>query len=46
MYRKGALALDADFAAYGWPESAARDTLSEEELEGRLLALNLGRGGG
>ena len=38
-------ALDAAvFAAYGWPESAAPDTLSEEELLGRLLALNLGRG--
>ena len=37
-------ALDtAVFAAYGWPESAAPDSLSEEELLGRLLALNLGR---
>ncbi len=37
-------ALDAAvFAAYGWPESAAPHTLSEEELLGRLLALNLGR---
>ncbi len=37
-------ALDsAVFAAYGWPESAAPDGLPEEELLGRLLALNLGR---
>ncbi len=40
-------ALDAAvFAAYGWPEAGAPDTLSEEELLGRLLGLNLGRGGG
>ena len=38
-------ALDsAVFAAYGWPESASPDELTEEELLGRLLALNLGRG--
>ena len=40
-------ALDAAvFAAYGWPESAAPDSLSEEELLGRLLGLNLARAGG
>ena len=39
-------ALDgAVFAAYGWPESVAPESLSEEELLGRLLGLNLGRGG-
>ena len=39
-------ALDAAvFAAYGWPESAAPSELGEEELLGRLLALNLGQGG-
>ncbi len=37
-------ALDAAvFAAYGWPEAAAPDSLSEEELLGRLLGLNLAR---
>ena len=37
-------ALDAAvFAAYGWPEADAPDSLPEEELLGRLLALNLGR---
>ena len=37
-------ALDAAvFAAYGWPESAAPDSLPEEELLGRLLAVNLAR---
>ena len=36
--------LDATvFAAYGWPE--APDELGEEELLGRLLALNLARAG-
>ena len=41
-------ALDAAvFAAYGWPEADAEpDSLSEEELLGRLLALNLARAGG
>ena len=40
-------ALDsAVFAAYGWPESVAPSELGEEELLGRLLAVNLGRGGG
>ena len=40
-------ALDsAVFAAYGWPEADAPESLSEEELLGRLLALNLQRGGG
>ncbi len=40
-------ALDsAVFAAYGWPEADAPDELSEEELLGRLLAVNLARGGG
>ena len=39
-------ALDsAVFAAYGWPESVSPSELGEEELLGRLLALNLGRGG-
>ena len=39
-------ALDtAVFAAYGWPESVAPSELGEEELLGRLLAVNLGRGG-
>ncbi len=39
-------ALDGTvFAAYGWPESVAPEALSEEELLGRLLGLNLGRGG-
>ena len=38
--------LDAAvFAAYGWAEADAPDKLGEEELLGRLLALNLGRGG-
>ena len=38
--------LDAAvFAAYGWPESVAPESLSEEELLRRLLGLNLGRGG-
>ena len=38
--------LDAAvFAAYGWPESVAPESLSEEELLGRLLGLNLGRSG-
>ena len=37
-------ALDtAVFAAYGWPESAAPSELGEEELLGRLLAVNLAR---
>ena len=37
-------ALDAAvFAAYGWPESGAPEELGEEELLGRLLAVNLGR---
>ena len=36
--------LDAAvFAAYGWPEADAPASLSEEELLGRLLALNLER---
>ena len=40
-------ALDtAVFAAYGWPESVSPSELGEEELLGRLLAVNLGRGGG
>ncbi len=39
-------ALDsAVFAAYGWPESVSPSELGEEELLGRLLAVNLGRGG-
>ena len=39
--------LDAAvFAAYGWVEADAPDALGEEELLGRLLALNLGRAGG
>ena len=39
-------ALDAAvFAAYGWPESVAPSELGEEELLGRLLGVNLGRGG-
>ena len=39
-------ALDAAvFAAYGWPEAGAPAELGEEELLGRLLALNLERGG-
>ena len=38
--------LDAAvFAAYGWPESVAPESLSEEELLRRLLGLNLGRSG-
>ncbi len=38
--------LDAAvFAAYGWPEAAAPRELEEEEMMGRLLALNLERGG-
>ena len=37
--------LDAAvFAAYGWPEPPSE--LDEEELLSRLLALNLGAGGG
>ena len=37
-------ALDAAvFAAYGWPEAAAPDALGEEELLGRLPALNFDR---
>ena len=37
--------LDAAvFAAYGWPESVAPESLSEEELLRRLLGLNLGPG--
>ena len=37
-------ALDsAVFAAYGWPESASPSELGEEELLGRLLAVNLAR---
>ena len=37
-------ALDtAVFAAYGWPESVSPSELGEEELLGRLLAVNLGR---
>ena len=37
--------LDASVhAAYGWAESPGE--LGEEELLSRLLALNLGRGGG
>ena len=37
--------LDAAvFAAYGWAEAGAPGELGEEELLGRLLALNLGRG--
>ena len=40
-------ALDtAVFAAYGWPESVSPSELGEEELLGRLLAVNLERGGG
>ena len=36
--------LDAAvFAAYGWGEAGAPAELGEEELLGRLLALNLGR---
>ena len=36
--------LDAAvFAAYGWAEAGAPDALGEEELLGRLLALNLDR---
>ena len=39
-------ALDtAVFAAYGWPESVSPSELGEEELLGRLLGVNLGRGG-
>ena len=39
-------ALDtAVFAAYGWPESVSPSELGEEELLGRLLAVNLGRSG-
>ena len=39
-------ALDtAVFAACGWPESVSPSELGEEELLGRLLGLNLGRGG-
>ena len=39
-------ALDAAvFAAYGWPESVSPSELGEEELLGRLLAVNLGRAG-
>ena len=38
--------LDAAvFAAYGWAEAGAPDELGEEELLGRLLALNLERAG-
>ena len=38
--------LDAAvFAAYGWAEAGAPSELGEEELLGRLLALNLGRAG-
>ena len=37
-------ALDAAvFAAYGWPEADAPDSLSEEALRSRLRALNLAR---
>ncbi len=37
-------ALDAAvFAAYGWPEAGEPDELGEEDLLGRLLALNLER---
>ena len=40
-------ALDsAVFAAYGWPESVSPSELGEEELLGRLLGVNLARGGG
>jgi len=39
-------ALDAAvFAAYGWSEAGAPDGLGEEDLLGRLLALNLERAG-
>ena len=39
--------LDASvYAAYGWGDAAASGELGEEELLGRLLALNLERGGG
>ena len=38
--------LDAAvFAAYGWAEAGAPEELGEEELLGRLLALNLARAG-
>ena len=38
--------LDAAvFAAYGWVEAGAPSELGEEAMLGRLLALNLGRGG-
>ncbi|MCY4615565.1 MAG: hypothetical protein OXC71_04125 [Chloroflexi bacterium] len=35
----------AVFAAYGWEEAGEPDELGEEELLGRLLALNLERAG-
>ena len=36
--------LDAAvFAAYGWPEAGELDALGDEDLLGRLLALNLAR---
>ena len=39
-------ALDtAVFAAYGWPETDAPDTLGEQDLLSRLLALNVARSG-